>query len=206
MTPRRHDARKGRHYYTRWGHCSARPGNDASTSEASQTVYSSDAPCGRHGGLAVTLGKRLVIVAIVVIADGPEIAATGGNPRHSTEEGGVGVGWVWIGDEVPGGAVPLLNEVQVAIATGIGADCPDVGSRDGSYSLQAVAVCARAGAGDNAPGIAVPVFSQRLVSTTREVVADGPEVLHARDTGHAVQEIGNRAWIGWQSSLDWGLK
>ncbi len=46
-----HDARKGRHYYTRSERRFARSNDHVHTSEASKNVYSSDDPCGRHARL-----------------------------------------------------------------------------------------------------------------------------------------------------------
>ena len=50
------DARKGRHYYTRPGHRFARP-EERRERERASTVYSSDAPCGRHGRPGGTVQK-----------------------------------------------------------------------------------------------------------------------------------------------------
>src|SRR6266704_1180979 len=48
--PTPHDARKGRHYYT-------------TASQAGACVYSSDDPCGRHGGGACVMRGEAVIIA-----------------------------------------------------------------------------------------------------------------------------------------------
>src|SRR6266700_4870445 len=55
--PRPHDARKGRHYYTRRGHRFARPEPTCERKRA-RAVYSSDAPCGRHGGGAAAFSAK----------------------------------------------------------------------------------------------------------------------------------------------------
>src|SRR6266702_8226226 len=57
--PTPHDARKGRHYYIRLLLAFARTSPQDERSETS-FVYSSDAPCGRHGGRGIMGGVSII--------------------------------------------------------------------------------------------------------------------------------------------------
>src|SRR2546425_12246182 len=58
VASRPHDARKGRHYYTRSERRLTRSNNDRHTSEASKNVYSSETTCVRHVGGAQSLSVK----------------------------------------------------------------------------------------------------------------------------------------------------
>src|SRR6266516_6810424 len=63
-SPPTHDGRKGRHYYTLAGPRFARPDHRMYVrARASKNVYSSDGPCGRHGGAGVVMGGGVVMGA-----------------------------------------------------------------------------------------------------------------------------------------------
>src|SRR5215472_92605 len=79
-------------------------------------------------------------------------------------------------DRLPGGAVPVLDQVLAAGAVAGRADGPDAGRRGGADAVEDVVAAAGIGAVHLRPGEPVPVLDQGLVHPPAEVDARRPHI------------------------------
>src|SRR5262249_33527336 len=122
------------------------------------------------------LGQREAAAgAVVVTADGPDIARAIGVDRFQVVVVGAAVG---AGRRGPGGAIPVLDERLVVGAVVIITGGPDVVAGAGADAVQFVGIAALVGAGADGPGGAVPVFDQGMADQAAVVIEPGgPDVV-----------------------------
>src|SRR5437588_343702 len=115
--------------------------------------------------LHIGLGERqIIVIAIVVVPDGPELVGVGFSCYGAQE---VRIRGVWAGDKAPTAAVPLLDQGLVGrrAADEVVAHGPElVGPRNTCHAIQKIGDGTRVLARYKIPLLAIPVIEQYHLS------------------------------------------